>query len=67
MIKRLDATFDPKDHGHANFTKMVKAMESIVKIKRARGRDGPSASRALSDHRTDCQTCETQKSLALRG
>ncbi len=34
MIKRLDATFDPKDHGHANFAEMVKAMDAIVEIKK---------------------------------
>ena len=34
MIKRLDATFDPKDHGHANFAEMVKAMETIVETKK---------------------------------
>lgn len=34
MIKRLDATFDPKDHGHANFAEMVNAMDSVVEIKK---------------------------------
>lgn len=34
MIKRLDATFGPKDRGHANFAGMVEAMESIVEIKK---------------------------------
>ena len=34
MFKRLDATFEPKDRGHANFAEMVKAMESIVEIKK---------------------------------
>ena len=30
MIKRLDSTFDPKDHGHANFAEMVKALAAVV-------------------------------------
>ena len=34
MVQRLDATFDPKDHGHANFAEMVKAMDAVVEIKR---------------------------------
>ncbi len=33
MLKRLDATFDPKDDGHANFAEMVEAMESVIEIK----------------------------------
>jgi hypothetical protein len=34
MIKRLDPTFDPKEHGYSNFSAMVKALESIVEIKK---------------------------------
>jgi hypothetical protein len=34
MIKRLDPTFDPKDHGHANFPAMVKALDSLVEVKK---------------------------------
>ena len=34
MIKRLDPTFDPKDHGHANFADLVRAMEAVVEIKK---------------------------------
>ncbi len=34
MIKRLDSTFDPKDHGHAGFSEMLKAMDTIVEIKK---------------------------------
>lgn len=34
MIKRLDPTFDPKDHGHANFAEMVKALDAVVEIKK---------------------------------
>ncbi|MCJ7798188.1 MAG: OST-HTH/LOTUS domain-containing protein, partial [Polaromonas sp.] len=37
MIKRLDSTFDPKDHGHANFLAMRNAFESWLE-----SRDGPS-------------------------
>lgn len=33
MIKRLDSTFDPKEHGHANFLAMVKAFDSMVEVK----------------------------------
>ena len=34
MIKRLDATFDPKDCGHANFAEMVKTMETMAETKK---------------------------------
>jgi uncharacterized LabA/DUF88 family protein len=34
MIKRLDPTFDPKDHGHANFPAMVKALDAWVEVKK---------------------------------
>ncbi|MEK8032513.1 NYN domain-containing protein [Ideonella sp. DXS29W] len=34
MIKRLDPTFDPKDHGYANFSAMVKAMDEVVEVKK---------------------------------
>ena len=38
MIKRLDPTFDYKEHGHASFGAMVKAFKPFVEIK-----DGESA------------------------
>jgi NYN domain/OST-HTH/LOTUS domain len=34
MIKRLDPTFDTKDHGYASFTEMLKALEAVVEIKK---------------------------------
>jgi uncharacterized LabA/DUF88 family protein len=34
MIKRLDPTFDTKDHGHATFAEMVKALDSVVELKK---------------------------------
>ena len=34
MIKRLDPTFDPKDHGHANFAEMVKALDAVIEVKK---------------------------------
>ena len=34
MIKRLDPTFDTKDHGHANFAEMVKALDAVVEVKK---------------------------------
>lgn len=34
MIKRLDATFDPRDHGHASFPDMVKAMDAVVEVRK---------------------------------
>ena len=36
MIKRLDPTFDPKDHGHASYTEMVKALDGrgIVEVRK---------------------------------
>ena len=33
MIKRLDPTFDSKEHGYANFRAMVKAFDSWVEVK----------------------------------
>jgi uncharacterized protein (TIGR00288 family) len=37
MIKRLDSTFDPKEHGHANFLAMLQAFDALVDV-----RDGES-------------------------
>lgn len=34
MIKRLDPTFDTKDHGYANYVAMVKALDSLVEIRK---------------------------------
>lgn len=34
MIKRLDPTFDPKDHGHASFAEMVKSLDTVVEVKK---------------------------------
>ena len=34
MIKRLDPTFDPKDHGHASFSDMVKALDAVVEVRK---------------------------------
>ena len=34
MIKRLDPTFDTKEHGHGNFAEMVKAMDTVVEIRK---------------------------------
>jgi hypothetical protein len=34
MIKRLDPTFDPKEHGYANFPAMVKSLDTIVEVKK---------------------------------
>jgi hypothetical protein len=34
MIKRLDSTFDTKDHGHASFSDMVKALDSVVEVRK---------------------------------
>ena len=33
MIKRLDPTFNPREHGHANFLAMLKAFDSLVEVK----------------------------------
>jgi len=33
MIKRLDPTFDPKDHGYASFRAMIKAFDPWVEVK----------------------------------
>ena len=34
MIKRLDPTFDTKDHGHASFPAMVKALDGLIEIRK---------------------------------
>jgi hypothetical protein len=34
MIKRLDPTFDPKDHGHASFGEMLKALDNVVEVRK---------------------------------
>jgi hypothetical protein len=34
MIKRLDPTFDTKDHGYASFSEMVKALDAVVEVKK---------------------------------
>lgn len=34
MIKRLDPTFGPKDHGHASFSEMLKALDSVIEVKK---------------------------------
>ena len=34
MIKRLDPTFNTKDHGHANFSEMVKALDTVVEVRK---------------------------------
>ena len=33
MIKRLDSTFDPKEHGHANFLAMLEAFDALVEVR----------------------------------
>ena len=33
MIKRLDSTFDPKEHGYANFLAMLKAFDALVEVR----------------------------------
>lgn len=34
MVKRLDSTFDPKDYGHASFAEMVKALDSVIELRK---------------------------------
>jgi NYN domain/OST-HTH/LOTUS domain len=34
MIKRLDPTFDPKDHGHESFVAMLKALDTMVEVRK---------------------------------
>jgi len=34
MIKRLDPTFDPKEHGYENFSAMVKSLDRLVEVKK---------------------------------
>ena len=33
MIRRLDPTFDPKEHGHANFPAMLAALEALLETR----------------------------------
>jgi hypothetical protein len=30
----IDATFDPKDHGHASFGEMLKALDALVEVRK---------------------------------
>ena len=39
MIRRLDSTFDPKEHGHVNFLAMHKAFDAMLEVKE--GESGP--------------------------
>jgi hypothetical protein len=34
MIKRLDSTFDPKDHDYPTFAKMAKALDTMVELRK---------------------------------
>lgn len=34
MIKRLDPTFDTKEHGHASFGDMLKALDAVVEVRK---------------------------------
>ena len=34
MIKRLDSTFDPKDHGHTSFGEMLKSLDAVVEVRK---------------------------------
>ena len=34
MIKRLDSSFDPREHGHAGFAEMLKALGPLVEIRK---------------------------------
>ena len=34
MIKRLDSSFDPREHGHAGFAEMLKALDTVIEIKK---------------------------------
>jgi uncharacterized LabA/DUF88 family protein len=33
LIKRLDATFDPKEHGHDSFPAMLRSLDGLVEVK----------------------------------
>ena len=34
MIKRLDSTFDTRDHGHDDFPAMVKALDALIDVRK---------------------------------
>ncbi len=34
MIKRLDSTFDPKEHGHDSYSDMFKALHGLIEIRK---------------------------------
>lgn len=34
MIKRLDSSFDPRDHGHTGFAEMVKALDTLIEVRK---------------------------------
>jgi hypothetical protein len=33
MIRRLDSSFDPKEHGHANFLAMLQAFDALLEVR----------------------------------
>jgi hypothetical protein len=35
MIKRLDSTFDFKEHGHATLGEMIRSLDAIVEVRKA--------------------------------
>lgn len=37
MVKRLDSTFDLKDHGYGSFSEMLKAMDAVVEVRKGDG------------------------------
>lgn len=34
MIKRLDPTFDPKDYQYASFAELLKALDSVIEVRK---------------------------------
>lgn len=75
MIKRLDPTFDTKDHGHAGFSEMVKALDAVVEVKKGEsdhmlrvrwfGTYAPGSPNTASTSRAECSRRTTSMPLAI--
>ena len=37
MIKRLDPTFDPRDHQFASFAELLKSLDSVIEVRKGAG------------------------------
>ena len=59
MIKRLDPTFDTKDHGHAGFADMLKALDAGRRDQEGRNRSPASAALSGPGRRSAARRSDT--------